>query len=410
MRKNILMFSHNTHSFLNNEIAYAASTFNRVVVVTPYSIEIEEVTEKYSNVEYLFYDKKDLHINSIPAFLSVFKKLERDEIIESIKQKKMSLEYIKHYSIFVALERIILKVVKQQLKIRVENSEDWVFYSAWYYGTAFALAKVKEAYPSVKLVSLAHSFEIDKEKSGFTNLLFRKYYHAKLNHISFISENVYRMYKREVAEPLKLSLRNISVSYLGTKKLLPGFNLPSEDGKIRILSCSHIVAIKRLNLIFETLDNMKNVEVEWTHIGDGNEMANLKQIIDLKKNRNLTVNLLGNLKNRDIHHFYLNNPVDVFINTSASEGIPVTIMEAIAYGVPIVATDVGGNSEIVKSDFGKLISKYPSLSEIEMALYSLINISPIKKKDMRIKAQDYFNKSFNSDIIRKKFYESLSEE
>lgn len=50
------------------------------------------------------------------------------------------------------------------------------------------------------------------------------------------------------------------------------------------------------------------------------------------------------LGNQLVYDFYRNNDVDVFVNLSESEGIPVSIIETISFGVPVVATDVGGNS------------------------------------------------------------------
>jgi colanic acid/amylovoran biosynthesis glycosyltransferase len=46
---------------------------------------------------------------------------------------------------------------------------------------------------------------------------------------------------------------------------------------------------------------------------------------------------------------------DVIANVSDSEGIPVSLMEASAAGIPMVATDVGGNGEIVNVGNGVLI-------------------------------------------------------
>ena len=45
--------------------------------------------------------------------------------------------------------------------------------------------------------------------------------------------------------------------------------------------------------------------------------------------------------------YYKNNIIDIFINLSASEGIPVSIMDAISFGIPCIATNVGGTGEIV---------------------------------------------------------------
>lgn len=410
MRENIIIFSHNTHSFLNNEISHAAKAFKRIVVITPYNIEIKEVADKYSNVETIFYNKKDLYKNALFSFPRIINKTERNDLKESFHKRKLNLNYFRHYSMFLSAERIFINILKRNLKLSVNESRNWVFYSAWYYGTAYAVAKAKIKYSDAKIISLAHSFEIDREKNDYTHLLFRKFYHTHLDQLSFISRNVYEMYKNDVANPLNLSIENIDVNYLGAMKIEEGFSISSNDGKIRIVSCSHMVPIKRLNLIFESLDKMQNCEIVWTHIGDGVEMESLKKCISEKKNKNLEVIMLGNIKNTSIHNYYVNNPVDIFINTSASEGIPVTIMEAIAYGIPVIATDVGGNSEIVKKDFGRLLNKNPQNKDIETAITELVNIPPAEKNKMRISAYNYFNEYFNANKIRKEFFYELSKE
>jgi glycosyltransferase involved in cell wall biosynthesis len=47
--------------------------------------------------------------------------------------------------------------------------------------------------------------------------------------------------------------------------------------------------------------------------------------------------------------------VDVFANSSTSEGVSLTILEAMAAGVPIVATAVGGTPEVVDAASGLLV-------------------------------------------------------
>ena len=52
---------------------------------------------------------------------------------------------------------------------------------------------------------------------------------------------------------------------------------------------------------------------------------------------------------------YLHHPVDIFVNVSASEGLPVSIMEAISFNIPVIATNVGGTSEIITPESGILL-------------------------------------------------------
>ena len=47
--------------------------------------------------------------------------------------------------------------------------------------------------------------------------------------------------------------------------------------------------------------------------------------------------------------------IDLFLNTSKYEGIPISIMEAIAYQIPCIATHVGGVPEIINNDNGYLL-------------------------------------------------------
>ena len=57
----------------------------------------------------------------------------------------------------------------------------------------------------------------------------------------------------------------IKTSFLGTK----GYGVEQyKKGKVlRIVSCSNVVPVKRLDLIIKTLMNLKDVDIEWTHFG-----------------------------------------------------------------------------------------------------------------------------------------------
>lgn len=77
-------------------------------------------------------------------------------------------------------------------------------------------------------------------------------------------------------------------------------------------------------------------------IGDGPERANLEKLVT-ELNLSNKITLLGfrrNIKG-------ILSVLDLFILSSISEGISITILEAMACGKPVIATDVGGNSEII---------------------------------------------------------------
>lgn len=67
------------------------------------------------------------------------------------------------------------------------------------------------------------------------------------------------------------------------------------------------------------------------------------------------VRLLGALPNEDLRELYRSRRVDAVILASTAEGIPVALMEAMAAGLPVIATAVGGVAELVGNGAGLLV-------------------------------------------------------
>lgn len=206
----------------------------------------------------------------------------------------------------------------------------------------------------------------------------------------WISKNVegYSPTREEIVQALDSA---IFISYVGEsffKKIHSGINtmtfhlgtidmgvgIKSSDGVIRVLSCSAVYPLKRVDLIFETVKRLsEEYQVQWTHIGDGASFDDIKNKTKQCQLENLKIELLGRLPHPAVLEYYKKNPVDVFVNLSTNEGIPVAVMEAISFDVPVVATNVGGTAEIVNSKTGKLVSSNPSIDEVVNAYISVIN-------------------------------------
>ncbi|WNS81184.1 glycosyltransferase family 4 protein [Domibacillus sp. DTU_2020_1001157_1_SI_ALB_TIR_016] len=81
-------------------------------------------------------------------------------------------------------------------------------------------------------------------------------------------------------------------------------------------------------------------------IGEGPEKANLEYLIK-KSPANNRIKLLGSKPNREVQEYY--RAADIFINPSYTEGFPRVVIEAMACGLPIVATDAGGTNDIFEN-------------------------------------------------------------
>ena len=73
-----------------------------------------------------------------------------------------------------------------------------------------------------------------------------------------------------------------------------------------------------------------------------------------------------------MREYYRDTHVDLFISLSAQEGLPVSIMEAISFGIPVLAADVFGVPEIVTANTGCLVGVEDGTDEIGDAAAELL--------------------------------------
>jgi colanic acid/amylovoran biosynthesis glycosyltransferase len=161
----------------------------------------------------------------------------------------------------------------------------------------------------------------------------------------------------------------VFISRIGTQDF--GLNPKLKSDAFRIISCSNLAAVKRVRLIAITLAFVKS-RVEWIHFGDG-PLRNEVEILISKLPDNISCKLAGAVDHEYLMNFYRTTTADLFINVSSSEGVPVSVMEAMSFGIPVIATDVGGTAEIVSGKTGLLIDKDFSPLELATKIEELIN-------------------------------------
>jgi glycosyltransferase involved in cell wall biosynthesis len=177
--------------------------------------------------------------------------------------------------------------------------------------------------------------------------------------------------KKYIEEQYPFLNGRIFISRIGTKDY--GQNPFIKSDTIRIISCSNLVAVKRVGLIVTALGFLKK-RVEWIHFGDGPQRKEIEKLL-ARLPDNINRNLAGAVKHEELMNYYKTMPADLFLNVSSSEGLPVSIMEAMSFGIPVIATDVGGTAEIVSDKTGLLIGKDFSPSELAVKIEELINRS-----------------------------------
>ena len=94
--------------------------------------------------------------------------------------------------------------------------------------------------------------------------------------------------------------------------------------------------------------------------------------------------------------------MDVFVLSSIAEGMPRAILEAMAAGIPCIATEAGGIPEIINTpDVGLLV---PAMDEnaLKDAMITLANAPTQNLKDLIEKARERVLTNFNHDVVKKK--------
>jgi glycosyltransferase involved in cell wall biosynthesis len=175
-----------------------------------------------------------------------------------------------------------------------------------------------------------------------------------------------------------------------------GRSRASDDGVLRIVTCSMVLPIKQLHLVTEAL-RVVSSEVHWTHIGDGELYDDLRARADALRDRpNVKSTFVGRLDPRDVAQFYIDHPADLFLNVSYSEGLPVSIMEAFAAGIPACATAVGGTPEIVDDSCGRLLPHDSSPVTIAAEIDAFARLPPEQRTVLRENAFTKFNSMFEA--------------
>ena len=374
-------------SFIETEIKYLSIFFENITIIplAGSGTATRKVPENCKVLSPIIRDRRRqymfglFNLRTLKLFLIDF--FSKKVFLDKRKLKAFLIAYI-HSNIITQSKNV--------KKILNGVNEDDVMYFYWGKGSCYLLpffSKIK----AKKIVRFHGPWDLWEESSGN---------YAPLRDRIVDSMNLAIFISKKGEEYFTNKYPNIShrtaVSYLGTYD--KGIAPKSSDGVFRLLSCSNVIPIKRVHLIFESLQLIGDSQVEWTHIGDGIDFDSLKQLVKKSKS-NVKVKLIGRVSNQEVITFYRSNMIDAFINVSTTEGVPVALMEAISFNVPVIGTNVGATSEIVNSQTGILLSANPQSQEIVNALQKI--------KKMNIEPKAFWTKSFNADINYPEFSKKI---
>ncbi len=182
---------------------------------------------------------------------------------------------------------------------------------------------------------------------------------------------------------INLNKEKIIVTKLGVFRP-QGINQKNINNKecFRLGFISWFVEKKGIFYLLEAIKLLKNYNIELILAGDGPLKQKITQFIDKEKLTDI-VTYIGKLKDCEKENFF--KSLDVFVLPAITvsndmDGIPVVLMEAISYGLPIISTNVSGIPEICKNNYNGFLIQEKNVNEIVNAITKLYNDKTLIKQ------------------------------
>ncbi len=396
-------------TFLEAELPILAQRFDHVHIICE-NLKDSQTRATPDNVEIHRLSKQLSTFQKMTSFSKLYKAEVTKELGFILSNQKAS-DYFSCIKVLLDSVQQSEQITQYLLNlVRPFEGDKLFFYSYWLTNDSLALANLKRAIPKATCISRAHRWDIYFDFHSPPYLPLKKYIIKHLDKVYSISEDGQK-YLEAFKGDRKIS--NIEISRLGVfNRFDLDIPIPSSENEVlRIVSCSAIIERKRVHLIMNAIELLPDdLKIIWYHIGDGPLLKSLKEKASLimAKKPNAKIIFKGYLSNSVALQFYANNQIDLFVNTSDSEGIPVSIMEAMSFGVPGCGTDVGGVAEIISNDYnGFLLSAHPSPEEIAQSFVHYSQLAIEGKNQLRLNARSTWEKDYNADKNYSAFFDEL---
>ena len=391
--------------FIDDEMRVIAPKFDKVMIYTA-SANTGKNLNRFvpDNAEVISFSRTKLEASKLKSVFRIFMPMFISEFFFAMKKLSLKYWFCAFKIMYVDIHRAtnLKKELVDLCKAKNIDMSDCLFYSYWHDYKALSLAMMRGKNTKIKCIARAHGGD------NFRNRFIPPYLPFKRFIISYL-DCTFTISNKGKTEFCQYNCRNekVKVSHLGKlNSRLPVFE-KKDSNKVIIVSCSSLILDKRVDLIIEVISSLKRVDIEWHHFGNG-ELADY--IISYARERlvNVKYRFWGEVENNIILDFYANNYVDLFINLSMWEGIPVSIMEALSSGIPVLATDVGGTSEAVNDKIGFLVPANFECSKVSTIINNYLNMPAVEQKRYRQRAYQFWKENYEAGVNFREFCDFLN--
>ena len=288
-----------------------------------------------------------------------------------------------------------------QIKTLVKKNPSAIYYI--HTPLASHLFRLFTYFYKIKIIYFVHGFRFTPQTSYIKNFLFKsieKILASKTKIFITINNHDFEYSKLHLSKNKTLcyKVNGVGLNYnsMHFKKRI--------ENKNKIKKILVIAAYKKDKGYYEILklaDLLKNskVHIDCYGYGDYRRFYNIK---NKKKINNLTFNEFDiNLKNK-IKNF------DILVHLSKREGLPVSIMQSLAEGLPVICYNIRGNNDLIHDNFNGFFVKSYNEIPIKLSLLksNLSEFNKIRNNAFKTITNEYLTSEINLKLfnIINKYY------
>jgi glycosyltransferase involved in cell wall biosynthesis len=167
------------------------------------------------------------------------------------------------------------------------------------------------------------------------------------------------------------------------------------DGDTVIGYVGRLVRLKGLAYLLRAFEKLlkDSHSIHLLIVGYGPERSSIESAVS---KLGLKTTITGWVERRNVPHYV--SAMDILVNPSLTEGLPLTVMEAMAMQKPVVATDVGGTSDLISNGLNGFLVPPHDTRSISTAINTLL-LDPRLRHTMGIAGRRIIEENFSWDVI-----------
>jgi glycosyltransferase involved in cell wall biosynthesis len=174
------------------------------------------------------------------------------------------------------------------------------------------------------------------------------------------------------------------------------------DGPVRLLFVGRLNAFKNAEMLIEAASRLLTMEVdnfELQLVGEGERRSNLERLV-VEKGLTRHVQFLGWINQSAIVEYY--RQADLFVTGTSWEGMPNTVLEGMACGLPVVGTRASGLDELVREGINGYLVDLHDTTALANRLADLID-NPYQRRRMGKESRKIAEEEFAWDFIAEQY-------